>query len=183
MKRFGLNIVNILLLSIFLTMIIVPFFADMQFNTAQKLEKNYRWKKAASKYELAIKLDSFNTKYFAGYADFCANQSSYHKDKVYWLTRAEELYKRALQLNPRCSEYYFNLGQVQIMYYLLFSGNDSKNTKNGAKTYIREAIKNFRQAVKDDPQGFNISFSVGEAGMSFWEFLDDRGRRTLSMKR
>jgi len=62
----------------------------------------------------------------------------------------------------------------------------------GIKTtpYADMAMKNFRKALKNDPNGFNVSYSVGYGGIKIWKFLErrekelvlDRLRYTLKLR-
>lgn len=164
------KIINFILITFFVLLIVVitiPFIADMQFNVAQTLETDYRWKKAEEKYELAMKANPFNSKYPAEFADFLTHQSFYKKSKVLWLKRSENLYECALRLNPRCAEYDLKLGEIQLAY-----GSNNKHL-------IDKAFYYFNKALQDDPNGFNISYSVGYEGMNLWDILNSEQKEII----
>jgi len=160
----------IFLFSTLIIITILPFIASAEFDLAQKLEANYRWKKAGETYREAIKLSRFNTKYLARYADFLVKQSTYRKDKISWLEQAEKLYKRALQLNPRCAEYAIKLGEVQIAHSSWLIAHGAKESE--IKMLVDKAMGNFKKAVENDPNGFNTVYSAGYAAMPVWGFLE-----------
>jgi len=169
MKRISINIALSLLFAVLATVIILPLIADAKFNAAQVLEHNYRWKKAGENYEEAIKLDVLNAKHLAAHADFMIRQRAYLKNEIAWLQKAEKLYKRALQLNPRCAEYYARLGEIQIN-----SICNMKYETRSMEIYINKALKYLTKAVANDPSGFNTVYSFGYIGMSVWNFLYDK---------
>lgn len=146
-----------------LSAISILFIADLKFNLAQNLENKYLWQKAAKEYELAARLDPFNSEYLAGYAKFLYKTSNFRK--------AESLYNRAIELNPRNAQYYVGLGKVQIA-----------EGKSG--------LDNFKKAIENDPNGFLVSYEVGYAGMGAWkdlskedrEFILNRLKKTLEIR-
>lgn len=142
------------------TVIIVIFIADLNFNLAQKSEKNYLWQKAIAQYDLAVKLDPFNSEYLAGLAKFLYDIGPYHTDKILYLQRAESLYNSAIKLNPENAGYYLGLGKVQLA-----------EGKSG--------LDNFKKAVENDPNGFFISYAVGYTGMGMWKDLNSKDREFI----
>ncbi|MFA6142160.1 MAG: carbohydrate-binding domain-containing protein [Candidatus Omnitrophota bacterium] len=110
----------------------------------------------------AIRTDPFSSRYPAGFGEAILKEKRYHDDAAY-LDRATRFYERALQLNPGCADYSLKLGQIEIALFL------KDETKTGL---IKSAFNNFRRAIKNDPNGFNISYSAGYAGISVWKFLD-----------
>ncbi len=167
MKRLVINIVLILSILTVANAVIRHFNADKQYRSAKRLEKAYLWKGAEESFNSAVELDPFNSEYFAEYGNFLMLQSFYREDETLWLTRAEELYKRALDLNSRSAEYSLKLGEIQLKL-------EGRN--------VGEAFKNFVRALENDPNGFNISYSVGYAGIGIWDFLNN-GERELILDR
>lgn len=168
--------INFILMAVFTSLtaaLMFSFIADTQFNAAQRLEDNYRWKRAGEKYELAAKLDPFNAKYHNELGSFLVRQSEYRKDKDSWIEKAEKLYKHAIRLNPRCAEHYLKLGKIQLTQGL-------KGDRN--KIYIAEAIKNLKKAIENDPNGFNTPYSVGFTGIAAWEYLDNDEKELVLAK-
>jgi len=159
--------VKVLLTAIFIltiAAIILQFAADLQFNSAKKLESVYLWQEARGKYQLAIKLNPFNAQYLAGLGDFLRGKSVYQEDRIAWLKMAEKLYARALELNPRCAEYAVSSGQVKLELFL--------SDKDKFKDRFSLGLDALKKALKNDPNGFNTSYSVGYAGMTVWNNLN-----------
>lgn len=144
--------------------IILQFAADLQFNSAKKLESVYLWQEAKGKYRLAVKLNPFNAQYFAGYGDFLRDKSLYQEDRIAWLKMAENLYERALELNPRCAEYALSSGQVKLELFL--------SDKDKFKDRLGLGLDVLKRALENDPNGFNTSYSAGYAGMKVWDNLN-----------
>jgi len=116
MRKF---VIHVILTAIFVLLggiIVLPFVAEMEFNNANKLETDYRWKKAGAAYQKVLHLNPFSGEYFAGAGSFMLRQADVRrgKDKVSWLKRAEKLYGHACQLNPSYAEYRYLLGKAQI---------------------------------------------------------------------
>ena len=91
-------------------------------------------------------------------------QSFYREDEALWLTQAEELYKKALDINPGCAEYSLKLGEIQLK----IEGRS-----------VDEAFKNFVRALENDPNGFNTSYSMGYAGIGIWDLLNNSERELI----
>ncbi|MDD5165861.1 MAG: carbohydrate-binding domain-containing protein [Candidatus Omnitrophica bacterium] len=163
MKK-NINFILLIAFILAIAVIVLPFIADLQFNSAKKFEFMYLWQKAEKKYQLAIKLDPFNAQYFSGYGDFLRSKSAYQKDGVGWLLGAEKLYARASELNPRFAKYALYSGQVKLELFLA--------DKNKFKDMLRLGLNDFKRALKNDPNSFNISYSVGYAGISVWDNLN-----------
>ena len=164
-------IIDVLLIAaVILLMIVVitPLLAEMQFETAQKAAKDYLWNSAELRFNEAIKIDPFNSEYPYRYAQFLKRKSIYQDNPIETLLAAEDFYKYALELNPRRAEYAIGLGQVQTTLFL------TDQVKFNAK--LREALNNFKKAIKNDPNGFNVSYSASYAEISLWEFLNDEER-------
>ena len=157
----------VLILTVVTSAILLICAADLRFKSAVELEKKYRWSTAGKKYEQAIRLNPLNTKYHAGYGDFLARQSDYHKESSAGLKKAESLYIKAATINPRHAEYALKTGKAQLAVSIW---------KKKDKTKIKGVMANFKKALKNDPNGFNISYSVGLMGMTAWKFLDDEDK-------
>lgn len=135
-----------LILSIFI--ITRPLLAEIYFNKAG--------------FENAVRMDPFNSQYFAGFGESILKEKRYHRNGNTFFDQALRLYGRALELNPECADYSLKLGQIELALFL----------KDEARTeLIKNAFGNFRRAIKNDPNGFNISYSTGYAGISVWKFL------------
>lgn len=194
-KKIVINSTLIFLLAGLVIVVVAPLVADMQFNIAQKREGSYRWRMAETKYRLAVKLDPFNTSYLTKCGNFLAQQSAYRIDTFLLLKEAEELYERALWLNPGNARYAVRLGEIQIEIFrnivkmgenkLKLNGKNSdgvettKNTVEMSGNEIAEAMQNFRRALENDPNGFNTSYLIGYAGMSAWDFLNGDEREEV----
>lgn len=167
------TLINICLVSLFITVIlivIVYFIADMQFNSAKRLEEEYRWQSAENKYNVAVRLNPFNTLYISGLADFLRNKASYQGkiSEITWLKEAQELYIYASKLNPHWAEYPLNIGIVKLRLYMLDNNKAIEDTKS--------IIDNFKKALKNDPKGFNTSYSIGYAGMEIWDRINPQDK-------
>jgi len=171
-KRIVINLILIILFILTIVAIILSFGADLEFNSAKKLESAYLWREAKGKYQLAVKLDPFNAQYFAGYGDFLKNESVYHKDRIYWLKMAEELYGRALELNSHCAEYALSSGRLNLELFL--------SDKDKFKDRLGSGLDDLKKAFKNDPNGLNISYSAGYAGMNM--AIRTNGRTTAATK-
>lgn len=159
--------VNFIITAVFLflaAVIIAPLLAEAQFDIAGRLAAKSSFQDAASKFEKAVSMDPFNSRSLAGYAGLLKRAGSSLNVKIPELIKAEKLYERALALNPRHAEYALGLGQARIGLFLSGRKDFSGNLKKG--------FNDFKTAVRNDPNGFNISYSVGYAGLAIWEFLD-----------
>jgi len=159
--------INLILTIFFISTIVVIIFsfgADLEFNSAKKLESAYLWQEAKGKYQLAVKLNPFNAQYLAGYGDFLRDKSVYQEDRIAWLKMAQDLYGRALELNFRSAEYALSLGQVRLELFL--------SDKDKFKDNLSWGLHVLKKAVKNDPNGSNTSYSVGYAGMTVWDNLN-----------
>ena len=158
MKRFTLNIILILAFLVTISAITVLFIADIKFNSAGAMDDAYRWNRADALYNEAVCLNPYNTVYLTEYAEFIINRGLYYKDKDA-LAKAEKLYERALLLNPECAKYEIRLGQLDI----------EKDPSGSAGP----AMRRFRRAIKDDPNGFYTAYQIGYSGIRLWSYLGD----------
>lgn len=166
--------VNIILAAAFIVMIFViatPFIAEGRFDSARRLEDDYRWPKAEAEFEAAARIDRFNAEYPAGLGAFLLKKSEYADNKAPLFERAAKLYERALELNPRSAEYALGAGRARIGLFL--------EDKEKHKEELRKAFGHFETALRNDPNGFNISYSVGYVGMLAWESLDREERELI----
>lgn len=145
-------------------LIVAPFAADIEFNSAKKLAEAYLWERAEEKFDKAIKLDPFDTEHLAWEADFLRKISSTRLDETAFLNKAEKLYERALKLNPYEAEYYLGAGQVELALFL--------KDKEKYKSKFQKAIDDLRKALQNDPRGFNIAYEVGCEFIRVWPSLD-----------
>ncbi len=170
------SLITLILIAGFCALVIVitmPLRAELRFNAAEKLAAAYKWKDADAAFGEAIKIDPFSARYLAGFGDFLVLQAKYQDQKALMLGKAEELYRKALELNPRGAEYYLEIGLIEL----------NKKT-------VGKAFENFRKAVENNPNGFNIAYSIGYAGIGSWkemnepdkEFVLDRLRYCLKIK-
>lgn len=163
-KRIAINIILASSLILITVILFFWFMGDLRFLQAEKLKSAGRWERAREKYISAIELGSFNTEYLVRYGDFLRERSTYQKDKVGWLLSAEELYARALELNPRCAECALCLGQVRLGLYL--------SDEFRFKDKLGSGLEDFRLAFKNDPYGFDVSYSIGYAAITAWDKLN-----------
>lgn len=154
--------------------IIRPFMADMYFTRAQKTAATYQWAKAHTRFAKAISRDPFDSRYYAGLGEFLLYQSNYTGFKRPLLKKAEGLFENAIKLNPGCADYWVKLGQIQLNLFI--------ENKNAEPELIKSGFDRFRQALKNDSNGFNVSYQVGYAGIVVWKFLND-GEKALILDR
>ncbi len=171
-RRIAIDIILIIMFSSLAVTLIQPLLAEIQFNTAQRLVASFRWPKAEMMFEKAIKTYPFNSQYPAGLAEFLLREAIYLNYKIPYLKKAEDLYNRALELNPRNASYAVKLGQIQLAIFLE-SGSDQT-------ALIESAFENFKRAILNDPNGFNVSHEVGYAGIAVWHYLDEARRELVS---
>jgi len=182
MKKILINIILICIFILLSAVTITPLVAEVRFDYARKLVDGYRWPKAEAEFEAAAKIDRFNSEYPAGLGAFLLRKSEYADNKVPLFQKAAVLYDRALELNPHSAEYALGAGKAEIGLFL--------EDKEKYKKELGKAFGYFDTALRNDPNGFNISYSVGYVGMSAWEFLDgaekelvlDRLRSSLNLR-
>lgn len=169
--KFFINILLIATFILFGVVILVPLAAEIQFNSAQKLAGGYLWERAEEKFSEAISIDPFNAVYPAGLADFLKDISATRQDEAAFLKRAQRYYARALELNPYSAEYFLRSGQLKLE--LFFKDTDKY------KDELSGAIDDFRMALKNDPNGFNISYVVGYSLLRVWPSVNDKTRELV----
>lgn len=148
--------------------IMIQLMAEIEFDAAGKLALEHKWEKAEMKFEKAIKLDPFNSRYLSGFADFLMQYSSCLKDGTSVLNRADGLYAEAAKVNPSCAYYYLGMGQAELSLFL--------SDKKAYAHNLKAALDNFKKAAAKDPNGFNISYSIGYAGIMAWQILTEEQR-------
>jgi tetratricopeptide (TPR) repeat protein len=159
-----LKIFLTLIFIILIAVILAPFIAELKFVDAQRLAQKYLWKDAQQKFKSAMRTDPFDATIPAGFADLLRNIGMNHFEEKIFLINSAKLYNRALGLDPFSAEYSLRLAEIEIILFIQGQAKDS-NTLNKAVDHLKRAIKN-------DPHGFNISYSVGYAGMLAWEHLN-----------
>jgi tetratricopeptide (TPR) repeat protein len=163
----GATVFKIFLTLIFILLVVIiltPFIAELKFVAAQRLAQKYLWKDAQQKFQTAMRIDPFEATIPAGFAEFLKDISVNGVDGYSLLVSSARLYKRALKLDPLNAEYASRLAEVEIA---LFIGSQSKDNK-----FLSEALDYARLALKNDPYGFNVSYSIGYAGISVWDKLN-----------
>ncbi len=167
LRQIALNAVLIVTFAGIFFILLTPFLAQTQFDSAEKLIAKYLWKDAEAKFELAIKIDPYDSRYPARLGEFLFTQSGNKHNKIQLLNKAEKYYERASALNPECAEYYTKLGQIKLSAFL----EETSKTE-----FIKYAFANFRKAIEDDPNGFNTAYAVGYSGLALWKYLDESER-------
>ncbi len=170
MRYIRIIFIDLLIVSLFCLLSIVimrALLAEVSFGEAQKLVAEYKWTRATPEFEEAIRLDPFNARYYAGLGNFLLKQSRHRDHRKLLLDRAEALYREAVRLNPGEGMYWVRLGQMT-------AGSDTK-----------EGFVYFRKAVANDPNGFNVNYEVGYAGVAVWKYLnaDERDFILAGLKR
>lgn len=145
--------------------VIALFLAETAFDSANRLEKQYRWSRAETMFKAAVRLDPFNICYISGLADFYLNHSAYQKDKTAWLGKCGDLYLKAVEVNPYSADSALNSGRAEIKLFL--------EDKSKYRDRIAKGMACFKRAVQNDPNGFNILYPAGYSGMEAWAYLDD----------
>ena len=158
LKKIVIGAVLIAVFCLLAGVIIRPLLAEVSFGKAQRLVAEYKWTRASPKFEEAIRLDPFNARYYAGLGDFLLRQARYKDDKMPFFEKAEGLYKKAAELDPRNAIYWVRAGKVAIW----------ANTK--------EAFRYFKKAVENDPNGFRVNYETGYAGIAGWKGLNEDER-------
>lgn len=148
--------------------------AECRFNAAEKLAAAYLWEKADAKFKEAVALDPFDARHLAGYADFLRAVAPYRDEEISLLMKAEKLYRRAYKLDPMNAEYPLRIGEIEVKLFL----KDKKAHRNGLKT----GLDYFKKALEDDPNGFNISYEIGNRGIEAWSYLDEESKELVCQR-
>ncbi len=163
-KRFIFNLILIAVFLLVIVLITMPLLAELEFTSAQKMADSNRWDEASSRFEKAIWLDPFNSRYLYDFSGSLVHKSEHNPDKMALLKKAEILCRKAAGMDPLNADYPLRLGQIRL-------DMDRSNTA--------DAFDNFKKALKNDPNGFNVSYAVGYAGMAVWDRLDDFQREMV----
>ena len=168
-------IINIFLLTaaVFIAIVIVtPLIAEIEFNVAQKFAAKYQWQRAEYVFEEVVKIAPFNSEYFAELGKFILEGSKYSNGKAKLLDETEGLYQRAIRLNPGDADYWMSLGRIKLEKSFLL-GKIIEDKK------LTDAFDCFRKALENDPNGFNINYSIGYTGISAWEYLGEKDKEFI----
>lgn len=169
MRRYCID-VSLIVVFIFLEILIsLPLVSEFCFNSAQRSERGYQWRRAGELYQKAALFSPMDTKYMTEHANFLLRQSSYRTEKMDLFRRAENIYSRASMLNPYCAEYMLTLGQLRLQ---LFLADEKSHEKK-----LSEGLGNVAAAVRRDPHGVNIAYLAGSAAVSVWKFLGEEERQ------
>ena len=112
------------------------------YKIADSLAKQGKYEKAIPYYNQALKLDQSNEKYFRG--------RGYSYIELNKLKQGEADYKKALQINPDCSNCYMNLARVAAnreqldTAFSLLTIALEKDSKNASAYYYRARIKAYQ---------------------------------------
>jgi TPR repeat protein len=168
MKRIFSNIVLAACLTLLYIVIAKPFIADAYYNAANRLAGASKPEKAQAFFEEAVKTEPFDSPHLSGFGRFLMKRSVSQTGLVrtYHLKKAAKLFERALALNRRDARSALNLGQTKLRLFLREKDEADK----------KEAFRYFRKALDNDPNGFNVSYLIGHAGLAVWDHLaaDDR---------
>lgn len=176
MRKILVNLILIVLFPAILTIVMLPFIAELKASEAAKMESSYRWKRAGNLYREAARLDPFDAKYPALLGDFLLRQSTYYQDRAPWIKEAEESYRRASLLNQRCAKYFLKLGEITIENELYKKKTMQTKIERGS---IDRAFSYFKDAIKNDPNGADIAYAVGYEGALVWKLLDDDEKKLV----
>jgi len=105
------------------------------------------FKKSKEYLEKAVNSEPYNPRYIArlGMAEFYLKQDS----------KAEELYKQALKINPYDYNTWYNLGE------LYFSQANESSNANAFKQKIRDAMESYLKTLENDSLHANAHFRIG----------------------
>lgn len=170
-SRYFIDALLIVVFVLLEILVALPFVSELCFNRAQRLESGYQWRRAGELYQKAALLSPLDTTYMTEHANFLLRQSAYRTEKIDLFQRAENLYERALRLNPYCAEVALTLGQLEIRLFLA----DEKSYEKK----LREGLGNLAAAVRRDPHGVNVSYLAGSATVSVWKFLSEEEKRVV----
>lgn len=148
---------------LFCAVLTAPFLAETKLLAAQGLMNKYLWQDALRNFKTAMAIDPLDARYPAGFADFLNNISPGRADENYLLTNSIKLYERALELDPFNAGYALRLGETELALF-------TRSNKTDVNA-LRKALHYFKLALENDPNGFNISYSVGYEGLSVWDSL------------
>lgn len=149
--------------------IVRALLADIEFGRAERLEASYLTMRAEGAYRRAIRIDPYSAVYPSGFADYLRRKARYQDHPVPPLLESERLYTRSLELNSMDALAALALGETEIALFL--------NDRDKFAGRLPEGFKNFRRAIENDPNGFNVSYTIGYSGISIWSRLDERQKK------
>ena len=170
MKKLLISVVLLFGFVCLVSIILISLFAAIQFESAEKLITQYRWKDAECNLELAMNTAPYNSQYLARFGEFLFTQAGYSDNQMPPLKKSTEYYSRAARLNPRCAEYFVSLGRI---YVGLFMNEQRDGGAKQGKEYINKAFNNFRKALVNDPNGFNTAYAIGYSGLAVWNNINE----------
>lgn len=164
-KRTAATMALTAIFCLLVVVLVIPLAAQMRFAAAEELVRHYKWSQAEAQFRDAIKMDPFNASYYAGLGSFILAQSGYQAHKEPMLKAAKAYLAKAVELDPRDAGYWVDLGRVEM----------------AGKSYGK-AFSYFRKAAEKDPNGFNVAYAIGTAGLTAWNNIGE-GERTLTVDR
>ncbi len=172
LKKFITGALLICAAAAWTVVVVRPLYAEMVFTKAKNFYSGYRWTRAESEFAALVNIDPYNSEYLSAYGDLLRTLSFTRKDGLSYIDKAIDVYREAVRLNPRWSEYKVKLGQAILVKW--------KRSGGGAGE-LKEAVRLFREAVFYDPNGLNTAYTVGYAMISLWPYLTpDEKEFTLS---
>lgn len=152
--------------------IFIPLYADMLSASAAKYEEQYRWKRAESLFQKAVRIDRLNAELKADYAEFMIRRAGTSPEKISRYISAEKLLREASNLNPKWAGYKVRCAEVESILYAL--------TRDSS--YADKAGEDILAAIEDDPNGLNTCYRAGYAGLSVFADLDKYKREMVIEK-
>lgn len=162
-----------LLISVFFVFgarILIIFLSEIYLSKAKAAQEEKFFMNAQNHYSLAFRLNPYNADILAGYAKFLSRVNPDCRHRPACLKKAELFYSRAAQLDPRNAEYFLELGMLELAMI------EAEKSEGNISRLVGEAMANFKKALANDPYGFNISYSVGYAGITIWDYLGNGDR-------
>ena len=165
---------KICLTGVFILLVIIifiPFIAGIKVDAAQRLAQRYLWQDAQQKFQIAMRIDPFDASIPAGFADFLKNISPGRLDENSLLINSAKLYKQALEMDHFNADYASKLAEVEVGLFIRGKSQDSN--------LLADALDYFKLALKNDPNGFNVSYEIGYNGLEAWPYLDSEFKRLV----
>lgn len=134
--------------------------ADMQFTRAEMLERAHQWPEALARYEKAIAFDPYDARHLSAFGNALFSRGLSPDGDRSLLLRAASFYRRAIAFDPRNAGYRLMRARVKL-----------RLGPKGAHD-VREVMEDLQAAHALDPNGFNISYEIGYAGLPLWDQLD-----------
>ncbi len=140
MKRLLINILLILSFMAIMTVVSLPFSAEMQYYAGERFVELKQWEEAEDAYAAAVITVPISSTYWVGYGDFLWELALEQESESAW-EDIEPSYETAVSLNPNCAKCWTRLAQIQRI-----NGEDEK------------ADVNFEKALEVDPQGTDTAY-------------------------